>query len=133
MDDPNRPPTGLLNETISTPAPSGSAAANQASDGLDALALESEIREALRRVVDPEIHLDVIALGLIRNVLIQPDETEIQMILTTPFCPYAGSMVQQVKDTTRLVVNGPVRVTLLDDPWSPDLMEHADLAEWGLM
>jgi metal-sulfur cluster biosynthetic enzyme len=98
----------------------------------DPEALESEIREALRQVVDPEIMIDVITLGLIREIAFHPGETEVRMILTTPFCPYAGMMVQQVKDTTRLVVDGAVRVTLLDEIWSPELMEGGDWSEWGL-
>lgn len=94
---------------------------------------ESEIREALRQVVDPEIQIDVITLGLIRQILFHPAETEVQMILTTPFCPYAGVLVQQVKDTTRLVTDGPVRVTLTDELWSPEMMEGGDWSEWGLL
>lgn len=94
---------------------------------------ESEIRAALRQVVDPEIQIDVVTLGLIRDILFHPAETEVQMILTTPFCPYAGVLVQQVKDTTRLVTDGPVRVTLTDELWSPDMMEGGDWSEWGLL
>jgi metal-sulfur cluster biosynthetic enzyme len=104
---------------------------------VDALALESEVREALRHVVDPEINLDVITLGLIRHIVIDDRGVEVQMILTTPFCPYAGMMVQQVKDMTRLVVDnvlpGEVKVTLLDEVWSPELMDGGDWAEWGLL
>ena len=96
-------------------------------------ALEAAVLEALRNVVDPEIRLDVVTLGLIRGVVLHEDETEVQMILTTPFCPYGGMLVQQVKDITRSVVSQDVRVTMLDEPWSPDLIEGADLAEWGLM
>ncbi len=99
----------------------------------DVAARESEIRSALRHVVDPEIQMDVITLGLIRNILLHPAETEIQMILTTPFCPYAGMLVQQVKDMTRTVVDGVVKVTLLDELWSPEMMEGGDWAEWGLL
>lgn len=101
-------------------------------DRFDQLALESELREALRQVVDPEINLDVVALGLIREIVFHPEEVEVRMILTTPFCPYAGMLIQQVKDMARLVTAGPARVTMLDDLWSPDMMENADLLEWGL-
>jgi metal-sulfur cluster biosynthetic enzyme len=100
---------------------------------VDKTALESEVREALRGVVDPEIRIDVVALGLIREILFDGDETEVRMILTTPFCPYAGVLVQQVKDMTTSVVAGPVRVTLTDELWSPDMMEGGDLSEWGLL
>lgn len=101
--------------------------------GSGAYALESEVREALRQVVDPEIRIDVVTLGLIRHILVDDDAVEVQMILTTPFCPYGGILVQQVKDVTRSVVAGDVRVTMLDEMWSSDMMEGADLAEWGLI
>jgi metal-sulfur cluster biosynthetic enzyme len=95
--------------------------------------LESELREALRAVVDPEIGLDVVTLGLIRHVRTENGETEVGMILTTPFCPYAGAMIQQVKLVSEATVGGPVRVALLDEVWTPELMEGGDWAEWGLV
>ena len=101
---------------------------------IEAAALESEIRESLRQVVDPEINIDVVSLGLIRDILRDENGTEVQMILTTPFCPYAGTLVQQVKDMTRAVTGGEVKVSLMDEPiWSPDLMEGGDWSEWGLI
>jgi metal-sulfur cluster biosynthetic enzyme len=102
-------------------------------DVVGVLVKESEIREALRNVVDPEIRIDVVSLGLIRHVEVRRDATEIQMILTTPFCPYGGILVQQVKDVATSVVGGEVNVTLMDQQWSPDMMEGVDLAEWGLI
>jgi metal-sulfur cluster biosynthetic enzyme len=56
------------------------------------------VLDALRSVVDPEIGMNVVELALIRQVILGDDESEIKMILTTPFCPYAGSMIQQVKE-----------------------------------
>lgn len=95
---------------------------------------ESELRESLRQVVDPEINIDVVTLGLIRDIYFHTDHTEIQMILTTPFCPYAGMLVQQVRDVTRMVIGGEAKVTLLDEPrWTPELMEGGDWSEWGLI
>ncbi len=97
-------------------------------------AIESEIREALRQVVDPEINIDIVSLGLIREIVRDGTGTEVRMILTTPFCPYAGTLVQQTKDMTRSVTGGDVRVVLLDEPvWSPELMEGGDWSEWGLV
>jgi metal-sulfur cluster biosynthetic enzyme len=49
---------------------------------------EEEVREALRGVLDPELHLDVIALGLIREVDLDSTPVHVKMLLTTPFCPY---------------------------------------------
>jgi metal-sulfur cluster biosynthetic enzyme/molybdopterin converting factor small subunit len=95
---------------------------------------QEQIREALRVVVDPEIGMDVVTLGLVRDIVFHADETEVQMIMTTPFCPYAGMLIQQVKQVTAVAVDGPARVTLLDEPmWEPSMMEGGDIfSEWGL-
>ena len=84
-----------------------------------ARARELAILDALRAVVDPEIGMNVVELALIRQIVLGPDQTEVRMILTTPFCPYAGSMVQQVKEQTESVVDHEVKVTLLAERWDP--------------
>jgi metal-sulfur cluster biosynthetic enzyme len=82
-------------------------------------ATELAILDALRAVVDPEIGLNVVELALIRQILVGEAESEIKMILTTPFCPYAGSMIQQVKEQAESVTDHPVKVTLLAERWDP--------------
>jgi metal-sulfur cluster biosynthetic enzyme len=82
-------------------------------------ATELAILDALRAVVDPEIGMNVVELALIRQIIVAPDSTEIKMILTTPFCPYAGAMIAQVKEQAESVVDHPVRVTLLAERWDP--------------
>ena len=82
-------------------------------------ATELAILDALRAVVDPEIGMNVVELALIRQIILAPDSTEIKMILTTPFCPYAGSMIQQVKEQAESVVEHDVKVTLLAERWDP--------------
>jgi metal-sulfur cluster biosynthetic enzyme len=82
-------------------------------------ATELAILDALRSVVDPEIGMNVVELALIRQILLGPDSTEIKMILTTPFCPYAGSMIAQVKEQAESVVEHDVKVTLLAERWDP--------------
>ena len=82
-------------------------------------ATELAILDALRAVVDPEIGMNVVELALIRQIILGPDSTEVKMILTTPFCPYAGAMIQQVKEQAESVVDHPVKVTLLAERWDP--------------
>jgi metal-sulfur cluster biosynthetic enzyme len=84
-----------------------------------ARATEFAILDALRSVVDPEIGMNVVELALIKQIILGDDLTEIKMILTTPFCPYAGSMIQQVKEATEEVVETDVKVTLLAERWDP--------------
>ncbi|MFQ5856610.1 MAG: metal-sulfur cluster assembly factor [Anaerolineae bacterium] len=97
---------------------------------------QERIREALRMVVDPELGIDVVTLGLIRDIVFHSeDDTEVQMIMTTPFCPYAGAIIQQVQQVAAHAVDGAARVTLLDEPmWEPSMMEGGDIfGEWGLI
>jgi metal-sulfur cluster biosynthetic enzyme len=82
-------------------------------------ATELAILDALRGVVDPEIGMNVVELALIKQIILGSDTTEIKMILTTPFCPYAGSMIQQVKEQAESVVEHDVKVTLLAERWDP--------------
>jgi metal-sulfur cluster biosynthetic enzyme len=82
-------------------------------------ATELAILDALRSVVDPEIGMNVVELALIKQVLLGKDESEVKMILTTPFCPYAGSMIQQVKEAAESVLDHPVKVTILAERWDP--------------
>jgi metal-sulfur cluster biosynthetic enzyme len=94
---------------------------NGTDSGFDAQrrATELAILDALRAVVDPEIGMNVVELALIKQILLGPDSTEIKMILTTPFCPYAGSMIAQVKEQAESVVDHDVKVTLLAERWDP--------------
>ena len=82
-------------------------------------ATELAVLDALRGVVDPEIGMNVVELALIKQILLGRDNSEIKMILTTPFCPYAGSMVAQVQEQAESVLEHPVKVTLLAERWDP--------------
>lgn len=80
---------------------------------------ELAVLDALRSVVDPEIGMNVVELALIKQVILGEELTEIKMILTTPFCPYAGSLIQQVKEAAEEAEGHEVKVTLLAERWDP--------------
>jgi metal-sulfur cluster biosynthetic enzyme len=80
---------------------------------------ELAILDALRTVVDPELGMDVVELALIKQIVVGSESSEIKMVLTTPFCPYAGAMIQQIKDATESVLEHPVKVTVLAERWDP--------------
>jgi metal-sulfur cluster biosynthetic enzyme len=114
-DSTTETPTDLADTAAATPAePAPDPAFDPARR-----ATELAILDALRAVVDPEIGMNVVELALIKQILLGPDSTEIKMILTTPFCPYAGSMIAQVKEQTETVVDHDVKVTLLAERWDP--------------
>jgi metal-sulfur cluster biosynthetic enzyme len=110
--------TDTTTDPATTPAATEPAAAEAAFDP-QRRATELAILDALRSVVDPEIGMNVVELALIKQIILGPDSSEIKMILTTPFCPYAGSMIQQVKEQAESVVEHDVKVTLLAERWDP--------------
>jgi metal-sulfur cluster biosynthetic enzyme len=85
---------------------------------------EAEIRFALRGVIDPEIGLSVVDVGLIYDIQVGPDVAVITMTTTTRGCPATQFLVEAVRERALDTVVAPqvdVRLTY-DPPWSPDMM-----------
>jgi len=108
-----------IGDATAPAAPTESPVAEAAAFDPERRATELAILDALRAVVDPEIGMNVVELALIKQIILGPDSTEVKMILTTPFCPYAGSMIAQVKEQAESVVEHEVKVTLLAERWDP--------------
>ena len=81
---------------------------------------QEKILNALQAVLDPEIGLSVIDLDLIREIrLDDPDEAEVRMVLTTPFCPYGPMLINQIQSVAEQAAETAVKVTVLPDKWEP--------------
>ena len=89
--------------------------------------------EALREVVDPEIGLNVIELGLVRDLQIEDDKAHIVMIMTTPFCPYAPQLLEQTRRTAQEALGRPTTIEMGMEMWTPEYMEESVAADWGLI
>jgi len=86
---------------------------------------EQAILGALRPVIDPEIGMSVVDLGMIREILIEDSDVEVRMVLTAPFCPLAGLITEQVRRAAAGVPGvKEAKVTLLDEPWNPAWMKR---------
>ncbi|RLC92139.1 MAG: aromatic ring hydroxylase [Chloroflexi bacterium] len=86
---------------------------------------QQTILEALRPVIDPEIGLSVVDLGMIREIAIDGNAVEVKMVLTAPFCPLAGMITEQVRQAAAAVEGvKEAKVTLLDEPWNPAWMQQ---------
>jgi metal-sulfur cluster biosynthetic enzyme len=94
--------------------------------------LAEAVRESLREVVDPEIGLNVIELGLIRDLIITDDSAHITMILTTPFCPYGPALLEMARQKAEAILSLPTTIEIGMDMWDPTMMEEGAGAEWGL-
>ena len=86
---------------------------------------EEKIREALKDVIDYEIGLDVISLGLIYNIDIdENNNVKVLMTLTTPMCPLGPMIVNDVERKIKELGANEVEVELtFDPPWSPEMMD----------
>jgi metal-sulfur cluster biosynthetic enzyme len=91
-----------------------------------------KLREGLASVVDPEIGLNIIQLGLIRDVHIEPDNALIKMILTTPFCPYGPAMLEETRQKAEAVLERSTNIDFGMDAWDFSMMEEGLGADWGL-
>jgi len=80
------------------------------------------VRDALREVYDPEIGISVVDLGLVRKIEEVEGELHITMILTAPFCPLAGMILEQARAAAQAVTERPVRVTMGTERWDPSMM-----------
>lgn len=95
---------------------------------------DEELRESLREVIDPEIGLNVVELGLIRGIDVneENDTANLTMILTTPFCPYGPQLIEQVRMVGNKVMGGGVTVEIGTELWDPSMMEEGAGGDWGL-
>jgi metal-sulfur cluster biosynthetic enzyme len=94
--------------------------------------LVAPLRAKLAEVVDPEIALNVIQLGLIRQVSITGKEARMTVLLTTPFCPYGPAMLEVIKQKSTEALNLPVTIELASGMWDFSLMEDPGALDWGI-
>lgn len=87
--------------------------------------------EELKKVMDPEIGLNILELGLVRNVTIINGEAKMQMIMTTPFCPYGPALLETTRQQAEIGLRLPTSVTLSYEPWDPSMMDENARLEWG--
>ncbi len=98
--------------------------------------LEDAIIEVIKTVYDPEIPVDVFEMGLIYEIKID-DESNVQilMTLTSPSCPVAESLPQEVKDKVagiEAVKSAEIELTF-EPAWEKDMMSEEALLELGMM
>lgn len=98
--------------------------------------LKEEVRLAIKKVYDPEIPVDVYELGLIYEIEVYPvNNVYIKMTLTSPNCPAAGTIPEEIK-TNVLAVDGVEEVHVeitFDPPYHQDMMSEAAKLELGFL
>ena len=99
--------------------------------------IEEKVIEALRTVFDPELPVNIYDLGLIYDIDVDAETSAVyvQMTLTAPGCPVAGTLPGEVQRKIQAVPGVPEAVVELvwDPPWSKDRMSEAALLDLGLL
>ena len=87
---------------------------------------EEDVTEALSNVIDPELGLDFIELGLVYDVAIEGSKVDITFTLTTPACPIGPQVSEQMKEFVGELdgVEEVVPTMVFTPPWTPDKMSE---------
>jgi metal-sulfur cluster biosynthetic enzyme len=100
---------------------------------------EDKVREALKQVIDPELFVNVVDLGLIYDVKITDAEggksnVDVEMTMTSPACPAGPQLLGQSKAVVgNLEGVAAVDVRLvMDPPWTPDRMTEDARDQLGI-
>ena len=96
--------------------------------------LREQVIAEIRKIYDPELPVNIYELGLIYDVKVKEDAVKIIMTLTSPNCPVAESLPQEVKDSA-MQVDGIEKVDLdlvFEPVWNKDMMSEAAKLELNL-
>jgi metal-sulfur cluster biosynthetic enzyme len=99
---------------------------------------EDKIREALKQVIDPELFVNIIDLGLVYSVITEPagekDNVKIDMTMTSPACPAGPQLIAQSKQMVGAVegvADVEIRI-VMTPPWTPDRMTEDARDQLGI-
>lgn len=103
---------------------------------IDTNELGEKIVRVLKTIYDPEIPVDIYELGLIYDVFVNEDhEVKILMTLTSPNCPVAESLPEEIREKVKSIdaVTDVEMELTFDPPWSQDLMSEEAKLELGML
>jgi metal-sulfur cluster biosynthetic enzyme len=86
---------------------------------------DEAVREALRRIDDPEAGMNIVELGLVYGVDVSEDAVRVDMTMTTAACPMADMITDQARSVVAAIVPEGTTVDIRlvwDPPWTPDKM-----------
>ncbi len=94
---------------------------------------EDEVRQALRAVIDPDVGIDIVEMGLIEDIAVGDGRVAVDVIMTTPICPQGEAIRDEAESVLRRAAPAAaVTVRLLTEPmWTPDRLGPAARARLG--
>ena len=96
---------------------------------------QDDVYEALEEVIDPELGLDFVSLGLVYDVEIEDNDVYVTFTLTSPGCPIGPQVSEQIKEFVGELggVEGVHPKMVFDPPWTPDMMSEDAKFALGLL
>jgi len=93
-----------------------------------------EVREALRAIIDPEIGINIVDLGLIYAIEADQQTVRVRMTMTTPSCPMGGMLAEEARALiAQRYPAATVDVDLVwEPPWRSDMMSPAARSQLGI-
>lgn len=129
MTDPETTTPETTTAASDAVAPDAAAASESppvadSADATESLGEEVQLLEKLKTVVDPELMINIVDLGLIYSVQQEDDKVNVEMTLTSPACPAGPQIMQQAKmalETVEGVTEAHIKL-VMSPPWTPERM-----------
>lgn len=83
------------------------------------------VYDILREVIDPEVGINIVDLGLVYEVIVEGDKVEVTMTLTSPACPMGAHLADESRQSIAAIVGSSVDVVVKlawEPAWSPEMM-----------
>jgi metal-sulfur cluster biosynthetic enzyme len=97
--------------------------------------IQEQVKGALRWVIDPELGINIVDMGLVYDIEVRGDAVQVSMTMTSPVCPMGAYLVSEAEATIRRLVPEvrSVAVELVwDPPWEPSRIAVAARRQLGL-
>ena len=88
---------------------------------------DQTVRQLLRRVVDPEVAINIVDLGLVYRIDIAPERVLVEMTMTSPACPMGGMIVDDAYAELARILPNEVEMEIQvvwEPPWKPSMMSE---------
>jgi len=86
---------------------------------------EEDVRSVLRGVIDPEVGMNIVELGLVYKVIVAEGKLQVDITMTTPACPMSDMILEDARATLKALAPKDAEIELnlvWEPPWSPDMM-----------